>query len=78
MATSAKTSAQAVKKGLVILKHGGMMSLCIYSGKDTGSEEKERILRDLKELPAQDYTVIVNEYYNRANNPPLPVFVFKK
>lgn len=78
VATSAKTSAQAVKKGLVILKHGGMMSLCIYSGKDTGSEEKERILRDLKELPAQDYTVIVNEYYNRANNPPLPVFVFKK
>lgn len=78
VATSADTSAEAIKKGLVILKHGGMMSLCIYSGKDTGFEEKERILRELRELPAQDYTVIVNEYYNRTNNPPLPVFVFKK
>lgn len=78
IATSADTSVEAVKKGLGILKHGGMMSLCIYSGKDTGSEEKEKILKCLKDLPAKDYTVIVNEYYNRANDPPLPVFVFKR
>ena len=78
VATSADTSVAAIKKGLEILKHGGMMSLCIYSGGDTGFEEKEEILRCLRVLPAQDYTVIVNEYYNRGNNPPMPVFVFKK
>ena len=44
------------------------MSLCIYSGGDTGFEEKERILDCLRELPAREYTVIVNAYYNRANN----------
>ncbi len=78
VATSADTSVAAIKKGLGILKHGGMMSLCIYSGGDTGFEEKEEILRCLRGLPAQDYTVIVNEYYNRGNNPPMPVFIFKK
>lgn len=78
IATSAKTSVEAIRKGLAVLRSGGMMSLCIYSGGDTGFDEKEKILEFLKELPAREYTVIVNEYYNRGNCPPLPVFVFKK
>lgn len=78
IATSSATSVTAVQKGLDILKHGGMMSLCIYSGKDTGFDEKEQILAFLKTLPAQEYTVIANEYYNRKNCPPVPVFVFKE
>nr|WP_294493278.1 class I SAM-dependent methyltransferase [uncultured Mediterraneibacter sp.] len=77
IATRWDTSLKAVQKGLDILKPGGMMSLCIYSGGDTGFEEREFILKFLKELPADKYTVILNEYYNRGNHPPLPVFVFK-
>lgn len=77
IATRASTSVEAIQKGLKILKKGGMMSLCIYSGGDTGFEEKERILDYLRELPAREYTVIVNAYYNRANNPPIPAFIFK-
>ena len=77
IATKAATSLIAIEKGLNILKNGGMMSLCIYSGGDTGFEEKEQILSYLKTLPAEKYTVIVNEYFNRGNNPPMPVFVFK-
>ncbi len=64
-------------KGLRILKPGGMMSLCIYSGGDTGFEEKEVLLTYMRTLPAKEYTVIVNEYYNRMNHPPMPVFIFK-
>ena len=77
IATCPETSVEAVKQGLKILKKGGMMSLCIYSGGDTGFEEKEALLRFLKALPAKEYTVIVNEYYNRENCPPMPVFIFK-
>lgn len=77
IATHADTSVKAIGKGLKILKKGGMMSLCIYSGGDTGFEEKEKILAYLKEVPAGEYTVIVNQYYNRRNNPPVPVFIFK-
>lgn len=50
IATKAQTSVTAVRKGLEILKSGGMMSLCIYSGGDTGFEEKERILEYVKGL----------------------------
>ena len=74
LATTYQTSIEAIGKGLGILKHGGMMSLCIYSGGDTGFEEKEKI----KGLPGREYTVIVNEYYNRKNCPPMPVFIFKE
>ena len=54
------------------------MSLCIYSGGDTGFEEKEKILKYLKTISGQEYTVIVNEYYNRENNPPMPVFIYRR
>lgn len=78
IATKTQTSLEAIEKGLGLLKHGGMMSLCIYSGGDTGFEEKDAILRYIKELNPKRYTVIVNEYYNRENNPPIPVFIFKR
>lgn len=78
IATRPDTSIQGIEAGLVLLRPGGMMSLCIYSGGDTGFEEKERILKFIKELPPRDYTVIVNEYYNRKNNPPMPVIIWKK
>lgn len=77
IATRPETSIEAIKKGLGILKPGGVMSLCIYSGGDTGMGEKQEILSFLKTLPSREYTVIVNEYYNRRNNPPMPVFIFK-
>ena len=77
IATVAKTSIEAIAKGLVLLKKNGMMSLCIYSGGDTGFEEKNAILAYLKELSSKEYVVIANEYFNRGNNPPMPVFIFK-
>ena len=78
IATKSSTSLIAIEKGLHILKHGGLMCLCIYSGGDTGFDEKNSILTYLKNLSSKNFTVIVNEYYNRENNPPMPVFVFKK
>ena len=78
IATKPDTSLSAVKCGLELLKHGGLMSLCIYSGQDTGFEEKESLLSFLKTLPSREYTVIVNEYWNRENNPPIPVLIFKE
>ena len=76
IATKPETSLTAIQKGLEIIKHGGMMSLCLYSGRETGFAEKDAVLACLKELPPREYTVIVNQYYNRGNCPPLPVFVF--
>ena len=78
IATAPDTSIIAVSKALKILKPGALLCLCIYSGGDTGFEEKEKLLAYIKELPPREYTVIVNQYYNHRNNPPLPVFIFKE
>ena len=78
VATKSQTSVTAIEKGLKILKHGGLMSLCIYSGGDTGFEEKEAILDYLKSVSQHEYTVIVSEYYNRENDPPMPVFIYRR
>ena len=77
LATKGETSIQAIHKGLDLLKKGGMMSLCIYSGGDSGFEERDAILEELKKLDTKRYLVILSSYYNRPNNPPIPVLIIK-
>lgn len=77
VATKAETSLLAVKQGLELLKVDGVMSLCIYSGGDTGYEEREALLAFVKDLDPKKWLVIVSSYYNRKNDPPLPVFIIR-
>lgn len=75
--TKADTSVMAIEAGLLALKKGGLMTLCIYSGQETGFEEKEAILQYIKTLDTKKYLVIASFYYNRPNNPPIPVLIRK-
>lgn len=77
MATKGETSIAAMEAGLALLKAGGIMSLCIYSGGDSGFEEKDAVLAWLRTLDSKRFLVIVSEYYNRPNHPPIPAFVVK-
>lgn len=77
IATRCDTSLEAVRQAMQLLQTGGILNLCIYSGKDTGYEEKEALLSFLKELDSRKWLVLVHAYYNRENNPPLPVFVIR-
>ena len=78
LATKPENSLRAILEGLELLKKDGVMSLCIYSGGDTGFEERDSILEMLKILDSRKYVVILSTYYNRENNPPIPVLVIKK
>lgn len=77
LATKASTSIQALVSSLSLLKKQGILMLCIYSGKDSGFEERNALLKWLKELDPKKYLVIRTDYYNRPNNPPIPVLVVK-
>ena len=77
LATKGETSIKALERALDLLKKDGLISLCIYSGGDSGFEEREGILAWLKGLDPREYLVIVNEFYNRKNHPPLPVLIYK-
>lgn len=76
-ATKAETSIPALERSLSLLQKGGLLSLCIYSGGDSGFEEKDAILSWLKKLPPRRFLVIKSDYYNRPNHPPVPVLVIK-
>lgn len=77
LATRSETSIQALEQSLTLLKKGGLLSLCIYSGGDSGFEERDALLTWLKKLDSHNYLVIRSDYYNRPNNPPIPVLVIR-
>ena len=77
LATRLETSVRAISEGLSLLKEGGALCLCLYSGGDSGFAEREAILDYLKDLDSQKYLVITMEYFNRPNHPPMPVLVKK-
>ncbi len=76
-ATKGDTSIEALTQGLSLLKKGGLISLCIYSGGDSGFEERDSVLTWLAGLDPHKYLVIRSDYYNRPNNPPIPVLIIK-
>lgn len=77
LSTKAETTIEALEKGLTMLCEGGMISLLIYSGGDSGFDEKEQVLQWLRKLPDDQYTVLVEAFYNKPNHPPLPVYIIK-
>lgn len=77
LSTKAETTIEALEKGLLLLCEGGMISLLIYSGGDSGFDEKNQVLAWLRELPDDKYTVLLESFYNKPNNPPLPVYILK-
>lgn len=76
--TKPDTSVKAIEIGLSLLKKGGIISLCIYHGKDTGYEERDAILSYLKTISHREYTVLVTNLYNRPNDPPIFAGIIKE
>lgn len=76
-ATRPETTIEALEKSLLLLKKGGLISLCIYSGGDSGFEEKDKVLTWLCGLDPHRYLVIRSEFCNRPNNPPVPVLIIR-
>lgn len=77
LATKPDTTVKALEEGFRLLKKGGIMSICIYSGKDSGFEERDRVLEYLQALDEQKFFVIRQDFIQKTNNPPMPVFVMK-
>ena len=73
----AHMSSYALEQGLELLKTGGCISLCIYSGGDSGFEERDGVLDYLKGLDSKKYLVVLSCYYNRPNHPPITVIIYK-
>lgn len=77
VATKAESTIAALEQGLTLLKKNGLMSICIYSGGDSGFEERDAVLNWLAQLDSRKYLVLVTQYYNRPNHPPIPAMVIR-
>lgn len=75
--THADTTITAIKKSLNLLADKGFISITVYYGKNSGTEEKISVMEYLKTLDHKKYTVTVHDFYNRPNNPPLTVIITK-
>lgn len=75
--TQADSSIEAVNAGLRLLKPGGVMALAIYYGGENGYGERDALLAHLKTLDDRKYSVLVCDWANRRNDPPIPAFIFK-
>ena len=75
--TNKSTSIPAIEKGLKLLKSGGMMTLLIYYGRETGFEERDALLEYLPTIDSSRFTVIEMLFVNRPNCPPIPKIILK-
>ena len=75
--TNKSTSIPAIEKGLKLLKSGGMMTLIIYYGRETGFEERDALLEYLPTIDSSRFTVIEMPFVNRPNGPPIPIIILK-
>ncbi|MBQ9157165.1 MAG: class I SAM-dependent methyltransferase [Eubacterium sp.] len=77
LSTKAESTVTALNQSLQLLTPGGLLSVMIYSGGDSGFEEKEAVLGWARGLDPGRYLVFVEEFCNRPNNPPIPLYVRK-
>jgi SAM-dependent methyltransferase len=76
--TTAETTLPALEKALEILKPGGVLSLCVYYGKENGYQERDAVLDWLRGLDPRVYNVLRLDFPNRTGDPPIPVFILKE
>ena len=72
------SSLPALKAALDILKPGGVLAACLYSGGPNGDGEKAAVEEFFAALPLEKYTVLACRFANWADTAPLPCFVLKK
>lgn len=75
--TKAETTIEALKKSMECLLVGGIVMMVIYYGGDSGFEEKEAVLEYVKTIDCRKFTVLVSEFVNQINCPPIAVCIEK-
>jgi len=75
--TKGETTIEAIKKSISLLSDDGFIAIMIYYGKNSGTEEKLKVMDFLKTLDHKKHTVTIHDFYNRPNNPPITAVITK-
>ena len=69
--TKPDTTILAIQTAIKHLKKEGIIAVSIYHGGDSGYEERDGVLAYLKTLDKHLYNVIIHNYTNKPNDPPI-------
>ena len=72
------TSVAALEAALSLLKVGGVLSLCLYYGRDNGTAERDAVLAWAQTVDNRRFTVIRADFANRTGDVPIPLFVIRE
>ncbi|GAE89054.1 class I SAM-dependent methyltransferase [Acetivibrio straminisolvens] len=75
--TRPETTIKALSKSMELLITGGIITVVIYYGGDSGFEEKEKVLEFLKSIDQKKFMVQRTDFINQANCPPILVCIEK-
>ena len=78
MCTKSDTTIEAISKSMDLVPPEGVIILVIYSGGDTGFDEKESVLNFVKNINHKKYNALFFDYINRPKNPPSVCVIQKK
>ncbi|RCX19958.1 putative rRNA methylase [Anaerobacterium chartisolvens] len=73
--TRAETTIQAVENGMGLIAVGGIISVVVYYGGDSGFDEKEAFMRYIQEIDYRRFKVMKTEFVNQPNCPPILVCI---
>lgn len=77
IATKPENTIAAIEKSLKLLQTGGIVMMVIYYGGDSGFVEKDAVISYIKSLDYKKYSVLVMDFVNWINCPPISVCIEK-
>lgn len=75
--TLADTTIQALESAMKLIKAGGVITIGVYYGGDSGFDEKNRVMDYIAGIDFKKFTVLTLDYKNRPNCPPIAVIIEK-
>lgn len=78
LTTQFESTRTAVEQAMTLLRPGGIVTVGVYYGMKSGFEEKEQFMEYIRTIDNMKYTVLVHDYANQPNCPPIAVVIEKR
>jgi 16S rRNA C1402 N4-methylase RsmH len=76
--TEYNSLATSLEQAMVLLKPGGVITIVLYPGHDSGKIEKEKLLSICELIPSSAYAVLYSRLVNQAGDPPELIVIQKR
>ncbi len=76
--TLTDTTIAAASAASDLLAPGGLMTICVYPGHAEGAREREAVIAWASQLPHTVFDVMLRQYLNQPNDPPLMIAVRRR